>query len=89
MGKCLDWGAMDARGQAGGIVVFWNKWVFEVLEMEVGAFSVSCRFRNCEGSYVWMFSGVYRSILTEEMEDFWAELGAIRGPLEGSLVYWG
>ncbi|RVW88403.1 GPI mannosyltransferase 3 [Vitis vinifera] len=49
VGKCLDWGAMDARGQAGGIVVFWDKWVLEFLEME--------------------------TVLTEEMEDFWAELG--------------
>ena len=79
VGRCLDWGAMDARGQAGGIVVFWDKWVLELHEMEVGAFSVSCRFTNCEGSFVWMFSGVYGPILIKEREDFWAKLGAIRG----------
>ena len=55
MGRCLDWGAVDTRGQAGGIVVFWDKQVFELLEMEVGAFLVLCHFRNCEGGFVWMF----------------------------------
>ena len=68
---------MDARGQAGGIVVFWDKWVLEFLEMEVGAFSVSCRFRNCEGSFVWMFSGVYKPVLAKERKYFWAELSVI------------
>ena len=71
VGRCLDWGVVDARGQAGGIVVFWIKRVLELLEMEVGAFSMSCRFRNCEGSFVWIFSGVYGLVLSEEREDFW------------------
>ena len=70
---------MDARGQAGGIVVFWDKRVLELFEMEVGAFSVSHRFRNSKGSFVWMFSGGYGPILVEEREAFWVELGAIRG----------
>ena len=60
-------------------MVFWDKWVLELLEMEVGAFSISCQFRNCEGSFVWMFLGVYRHVLVEEKEDFWIELSAIRG----------
>ena len=70
---------MNTRGQAGGIVVFWDEWVLELLEIEVGAFSMLCRFRNCEGSFVWMFLGVYGPILVKEREDFWVELGAIRG----------
>ena len=77
--RCLAWRVVDARGQARGIVVFWDKRVLELLEMEVGAFLVSCRFINCEGGFVWMFSRVYRSILVEEREDFWAELGVIMG----------
>ena len=70
---------MNARGQAGGTVVFWDKRVLELLEMKVGAFLVLCRFRNCEGNFVWMFSGVYGPVLAENREDFWAELDAIRG----------
>ena len=47
--------------------------------MDLGAFLVSCRFRNCEDNFVWMFTGVYGPILVEEREDFWDELSAIRG----------
>lgn len=45
--------------------------------MEVGPFSVSCRFRNCKGNFVWMFSGVYKPVLAKERKDFWAELSVI------------
>ena len=53
--------------------------MLELLEMEIGAFSVSCHFRNCESGFECMFSGVYGPMLVVEREDFWAELSAIRG----------
>ena len=71
VGRCLNWGVVEARGQAWGI--------FELIEMELGAFSVSCHFKNCEDNFVWMFTWVYGPILTEEREDFWDELCAIKG----------
>ncbi|RVW97073.1 hypothetical protein CK203_030047 [Vitis vinifera] len=49
--------------------------------MEIGAFSMSCRFRNCEGGFEWMFSRVYGPVLAEEREDFWVELSAIRATM--------
>ena len=79
VGRCLNWGVVEASGQAGSILVFWDNRVLELIEMELGAFSVSCRFRNCEDNFVWMFTGVYGPILVEEREDFWDELSAIRG----------
>ncbi|KAL6345756.1 hypothetical protein AAG906_017501 [Vitis piasezkii] len=56
MGRFLEWGALNARGAARGVLV----------GMEVGLFSISCRFKNCEDGFGWIFSRVY-------------ELGAIRG----------
>ena len=47
--------------------------------MEVGVFLVSCCFRNCEDNFSWMFIGVYGPMLNEEKENFWNELGDIRG----------
>ena len=41
VGRFLDWGAMSAMGAAGGVVVFWDKRVLELMGMEVGLFSVS------------------------------------------------
>ena len=39
--RFLGWGAMSARGAAGGVVVFWDNRVLELMGMEVGLFSVS------------------------------------------------
>ena len=50
-----------------------------MVEMEVGKYSVSCRFKNCEDGFCWMFSGVYGPSVKVEREDFLSELGAIRG----------
>ena len=36
MGRFLDWGAVDSRGSAGGIVVLWDNRVLEMIELEKG-----------------------------------------------------
>ncbi|RVW53836.1 Trafficking protein particle complex II-specific subunit 120-like [Vitis vinifera] len=79
VGRFLGWGAMSARGAAGGVVVFWDKRVLELMGMEVGLFSVSCRFKNCEDGFLWTFTGVYGPTIKRHRELFWEELGAIRG----------
>ena len=53
-GRFLDWGALDAYGSAGGLLICWDKRTLEVLEMEVGNFSISCRLRNVEDGLVWI-----------------------------------
>ena len=78
-GRFLDWGAMGAQGSAGGILVCWDKRSLELLEMEVGNFSISCRLKNVEDGLVWIFTGVYGSCNRKEREALWEELGAIRG----------
>ena len=70
---------MDASGSMGGILICWDKRTLEVLYLEVGQYSVSCRFRNVEDGFVWIFTGVYGPFIREERECLWEELGAIRG----------
>lgn len=70
IGRFLDWGTLDAHGSAGGLLICWDKRTLEVIEMEVGNFSISCRLRNVEDGLVWMFI---------EREWMWEEIGAIRG----------
>ncbi|KAJ9701497.1 hypothetical protein PVL29_006726 [Vitis rotundifolia] len=79
VGRFLGWGAVNARGAAGGVVVFWDKRILELVGMEVGLFSISCRFKNCEDGFLWFFTGVYGPISKSFREPFWEELGAIRG----------
>ena len=78
-GRFLDWGALDAQGAAGGILICWDKRTLEILEMEMGQFSISCRLRNVEDGKAWIFTGVYGPFSKEDRETLWGELGAIRG----------
>ncbi|RVW86243.1 hypothetical protein CK203_046070 [Vitis vinifera] len=69
----------DARGTMGGVVLFWDKRVLEGLEVEVGSFSISYRFRNCEEWFIWVFSGLYGLLKGRERRDLWEELAAVKG----------
>ena len=78
-GRFLDWGAMGAQGSAGGILVCWDKRSLELLEMEVGNYSISCKLKTVENDVVWTFTGVYGPCNRKERELLWEELGAIKG----------
>ena len=67
-GRFLDWGALDAYGSAGGLLICWDKRTLEVLEMEVGNFSITCRLRNVEDGLVWIFTGVYGPFSREDRD---------------------
>ena len=57
--RFLEWGAMNAKGATVGVVVFWDNRMLELVEMEVGQFSISYCFKNCEDGFLWIFTGVY------------------------------
>ena len=44
-----------------------------------GSFSISCLFRNMTDGFQWIYTSVYGPIMGGVREDFWEELGAIRG----------
>lgn len=47
--------------------------------MEIGVLSVSYLLKNVEDDFCWVFTGVYGPSVRRHREDFWEELGAIRG----------
>ena len=51
----------------------------ELLELEHDGFTIPGCFRNVEDAFVWVFTGVYGSVLLWEKEEFWEEFGAIKG----------
>ncbi|RVW85677.1 hypothetical protein CK203_033421 [Vitis vinifera] len=51
--RFLEWGIVDLRGAAGGIVVFWDNRVLELVGLEAGMFSISCHFKNCKDGFSW------------------------------------
>ena len=46
---------MEAEGTAGGIIVFWDTRKLELVEAEIGHFSVTCMFKNVEDGFLWAF----------------------------------
>ena len=48
VGRCLEWGTLNSRGRG---VVLWDNRVLQMVEMEVGKYLVSCRFKNCEDDF--------------------------------------
>ena len=62
-----------------GWVVIWDNRVLDLVGMEVGLFSISRRFKNCEDGFLWTFMGVYGPTLKRYREFFWEELRVIRG----------
>ncbi|RVW43416.1 Transposon TX1 uncharacterized 149 kDa protein [Vitis vinifera] len=83
VGRFLDWGAVDSRGAAGGIVVIWDNRLLELVDMQKGLFSISCTFKSCEDGFIWTFTGVYGPTVRRKRESFWEELGAIKGLWNG------
>ena len=79
MGRCLDWKVLNSKGVSGGVLVFWDKRVLQLLDTKVGTFSMSCRFKSYEDDFCWNFFGVYGPMLKKKIVDFWVELGAVRG----------
>ena len=77
--RLSEWGSVDALGTAGGILFFWDKRTLDLVDMVVGVFFVSCLFRNVDDGFQWIFTGVYGSVVGILRENFWEELGAVRG----------
>ena len=53
--------------------------MLELIDKKIGIFSVSYHFGNREDNFSWMFIRVYGLVMNEEKENFWNELGDIRG----------
>ena len=59
VGRFLDWARINAVGASGGIVILWDSRVLQLIGKEEGHFSVSCRLKNYEDNFRWVFTGVY------------------------------
>ena len=70
VGKHLDWRAVSSRGATGVILVFWDNKLVELVDVEEGEFSISCRFKNCVDGLMWVFTGVYGPVCSRDREDF-------------------
>ena len=50
--RFLDWAVIQAKGPSGGIIIFWDSRVFQLMGKEEGLFTLSCRFRVLEDGFI-------------------------------------
>ena len=59
VGRFSKWKVVEAEGNAGGILVFWDKRKLDLVDIETGLFYVTYMFKNVEDDFKWAFTGVY------------------------------
>ena len=70
----IDWAVLDAVQSSGGVLLIWDKRVFEQLDIFVGQFSVSVLLRGVVDDFVWACTGVYGPNEDGQRATLWEEL---------------
>ena len=70
----IDWAVLDAVQSSGGVLLIWDKRVFEQLDIVVGQFSVSVLLRGVVDDFVWACTGVYGPNEDGQRAALWEEL---------------
>ncbi|KAL6323078.1 hypothetical protein AAG906_024648 [Vitis piasezkii] len=76
VGKNLGCVSMDVKGTIEGVLLSWDTRALECLNMEAGFYSISCRFRNCEDGFLWLFTKIYG---LPQSKGFWMEAWCLCG----------
>ena len=84
----IDWAVLDAMQTSGGVLLIWDKRVFEKLDVMVGQFSVSVLLRGVVDDFVWACTGVYGPNDNGQQSTLWEELSQVRArwPMAWCLV---
>ena len=79
---------MDAVQTSGGVLLIWDKKVFEKMDVIVGQFSVSVLLRGVVDDFVWAYIGVYGPNDDGQQSFLWEELLRVqaRWPMAWCLV---
>ena len=70
----LDWVVLDAINTVGGVLLVWDKRVFEKVNCTVGRFSVNVLFKGVVDDFVWACLGVYGPNEDSQRGALWEEL---------------
>ena len=75
----MDWAYVNAVGASGGILIFWDSRMMQLVDVEESRYSLLCKFQFFDDNLTWIFTRVYGSMSKGERELLWEDLGAIRG----------
>ena len=70
----INWAVLDVVLSSGGVLLIWDKRVFEKLDVIVGQFFVSVLLRGVVDDFVWTCTGVYGPNDNGQRSTLWEEL---------------
>ena len=70
----IDWAVLDAVQISGGVLLIWDKRVFEKLDVMLRQFSVSVLLRGVVDDFVWSCTSVYGPNDNGQRSSLWEEL---------------
>ena len=74
----FDWVALDVIHTVGGVLLIWDKRVYEEIDCVVGCFLVSIVLKGVVDGFVCICTGVYRLISAGLRDALWIELDSVR-----------
>ena len=73
----MDWVVLDVD-QTAGVLILWDRRVFEKLEVLVGSFSMSVKWQGVGDGFIWVSIGVYGPNDNSVRGQMWDELVGIQ-----------
>ena len=70
----IDWAVLDAVQSSRGVLLIWDKRVYEQLDIFFGQFSVNVLLRGVVDDFVWACTGVYGPNEDGQRAALWEEL---------------
>ena len=74
----IDWAILDAVQTSGGILLLWDKWVVEKIDVLVGQFSFSVLLRGVLDGVEWVCTSIYGPNTNIHRAALWEELSRVR-----------
>ena len=73
----IDWAVLDALQTSGGVLLIWDKWVVEKIDVFVGQFSVSVILRGVMDGFEWVCTSLYGPNADHNRAALWKELSRV------------
>nr|XP_033515727.1 exodeoxyribonuclease-like [Nicotiana tomentosiformis] len=88
-GRWVMYACLEASGTRWGILLLWDCRVWKGEMLQIGAYTLTCKFEALLQNFHCLITGVYAPNCRIERRIVWREIGAVRGLMEGPWVVCG
>jgi len=82
-GRWIKMACLEASGTRGGIMMLWDSRIWKGEVLEIGTYTLTCKFESQVQDFSCHITGVYAPNCYVERRLVWEEIGSIRGLIEG------